>query len=376
MLAQLFATSLWFAPNAVMDALQAGWGISGGVGTVTTAVQLGFVSGTLCFAWLTLADRFHPGPLFLACAWAGALANLLVVWVHEHFHAVLAARFAVGFFLAGVYPVGMKMAAAWYGSGLGRALGFLVGALVLGTASAHLLRGLGAQADWRLVLFGTSALAAVAGVVAALLPEGPHLKRGGAVHWSDIWKAYRVRRFRSASLGYFGHMWEIYAFWAFMPVWLAAYGLSGTALSFTAFAVIGIGAVGCAGGGLWVRRLGGGRVALLQLGTSGLCCLVSPLMFGTPAWLFFPFLLLWGLSAAGDSPQFSALTARHAPPQAVGSALTFGNCAGFALSIGSLWLLEWLQPRLAPDYLLLALLPGPLLGVWAGRSLWWRDGAD
>jgi len=73
---------------------------------------------------------------------------------------------------------------------------------------------------------------------------------------------------------------------------------------------------------------------------------------------------------AGDSPQFSALTAQNAPPQAVGSVLTLVNSIGFGISIVSIQLFVTLAER----HELAALLPwlglGPLLGVWALRPLW------
>ncbi len=368
--AQLLATSLWFAPNAVIGELQAAWSIAGGEGIVTTAVQLGFIAGTLCFALFGIADRYNPANVFLACAFIGAGANVAVLLFPDWFVPVLLARFMVGFCLAGVYPVGMKMAAAWYGGGLGRALGFLVGALVLGTASAHLLRGLGTDWPWEAVIIGTSVLAVVAGTLARAIPEGPFLQRGAPVRFAGVFRAFRVRRFRASAMGYFGHMWELYAFWAFLPVWLAAYGLEGGTLSLAAFTVIGVGALGCAGGGLLVERFGGGRVALSQLGTSALCCLLSPLFLAAPPLVFAAFLLVWGITAAGDSPQFSALNANNAPRELVGSALTLANCIGFSISIVSLSLLEWLQHWLDPAWLLIALLPGPLLGILAARPLW------
>jgi DHA1 family inner membrane transport protein len=85
--------------------------------------------------------------------------------------------------------------------------------------------------------------------------------------------------------------------------------------------------------------------------------------------LFYAWLLLWGITVAGDSPQFSALTAANAPPQAVGSVLTLSNSLGFAISIASIQLFV----GLAPSVPLAALLPwlglGPLLGLWALRPL-------
>ncbi|MDX1606337.1 MAG: MFS transporter, partial [Candidatus Competibacterales bacterium] len=282
---------------------------------------------------------------------------------------VLGARFVAGFCLAGIYPVGMKIAAAWYAGGLGRALGFLVGALVLGTASPHLLQGLGQDWDWRLVVGGTSLACVLGGILVALVPEGPHLARGAPVSFRGVLGGFRSRPFRAAVLGYFGHMWELYAFWAFVPVWIAAHGIQGAGLSYLSFAVIAAGALGCVGGGFLVRYLGGGRVALGQLAVSGACCLASPLLLQAPDALFVAFLLLWGLTVAGDSPQFSALNAQYAPREVVGSALTLANSLGFAITIASLSLLEWLQFQVDPAWLLLPLALGPALGLWLGRPL-------
>jgi MFS family permease len=368
-LGQVLATSVWFAPNAVMAALQPRWPVAGGEGLVTTAVQLGFIAGTLVFAVLGLADRFHPSRVFRVSALIAAAANLAVVTFPDRFVVVLAARFVVGFSLAGVYPVGMKIAAGWYAGGLGRALGLLVGALVLGTASPHLISALGADLPWSWVLVVSSLAAAAGGILVGRVPEGPHLRRGGPVRFGGVLGAFRRPRFRAAALGYFGHMWELYAFWAFVPVWLTAWGLSGAAASLASFVVIAAGSLGCAGGGALVRRLGGGRVALGQLLVSEVCCLASPLVFAGPGWLVLPFLILWGLTAAGDSPQFSALNAHNAPREVVGSALTLTNAIGFAVTIASLTLLDALQWVLPPAWLLLPLGLGPAFGLWFGRRL-------
>ncbi len=76
-LAQFAGTSLWFAVNAVMPDLQQqmGWPASA-VGRLTSALQLGFIVGTLVFALLAIADRFSARRVFLFCALAGALCTL------------------------------------------------------------------------------------------------------------------------------------------------------------------------------------------------------------------------------------------------------------------------------------------------------------
>jgi hypothetical protein len=169
---------------------------------------------------------------------------------------------------------------------------------------------------------------------------------------------------RSSVLGYFGHMWELYTLWVLMPLILAT-RLEGVQLSWAAFIILGSGALGCAVGGHAARRWGSARVAGLQLATSGLCCLSAPWLMHAPDAMFYAWLLLWGITVAGDSPQFSTLTARNAPPQAVGSVLTLTNSIGFAISIASILLFVALTPHVPLGWLLVGLAPGPALGVWA-----------
>ncbi|MBL8379506.1 MAG: MFS transporter [Burkholderiales bacterium] len=369
--AQFAGSAVWFAGNAVMGDLKAAWGLPAeSLGQVLSAVQLGFIAGTLVFAFLTLADRFSPRVIFTLCCLGAALANAAVLASPPGLAPLLASRFATGFFLAGIYPVGMKIASGWYRSGLGNALGFLVGALVLGTAFPHLLKFLGQAWPWQAVLAGVSLVAAAGGLLMfAAVPDGPYLTRAARFDPHALQKVFRSRRFRASAFGYFGHMWELYAFWAFVP-WIIAAFAPAVDASLWSFGVIAAGAAGCAVGGLVSLKLGSARVAVAQLAASGTCCLVSPLVFlFAPPLLILAFLVFWGVVVAGDSPQFSALNAANAPAEATGSALIAANCIGFAITIASITLLNAMVGSLSIAYLYLLLVPGPLLGLLAMRPL-------
>ena len=371
-LAQFAGTSLWFAVNAVMPDLQIqmGWPASD-VGRLTSALQLGFIAGTLVFAVLAIADRFSSRRVFLMCSLAGSLCTVGALAHVDDFLALLMWRATTGFFLAGIYPVGMKIASQWFPKGLGVALGWLVGALVLGSASAHGIRALSSQLPWSTVMLSVAGLAAAGGLMLyALIPE-PSQKSMQAkqLQWqalASLWTDWRVR---SSVLGYFGHMWELYTLWVLAPLILAT-RFEGTQLSIAAFSVIGVGALGCILGGLGAKRWGSAKVATLQLGMSGLCCLLAPWFMSASLEWMMAWLLIWGVTVAGDSPQFSTLTASNAPPHAVGSVLTLTNCIGFGISIVSIELFT----SLATWHDLSTLLPwlglGPLLGIWAMLPLW------
>lgn len=373
-LAQFAGTSLWFAINAVMPDLQRqmGWAASD-VGRLTSALQLGFIAGTLVFAILTIADRYSSRRVFLFCSLAGALCTLAALFQIESFSALLFWRVCTGFFLAGIYPVGMKIAAQWFPKGLGVALGWLVGALVLGSASAHGIRAVSSELPWSTVMLSVAGLAAMGGVMLyALVPE-PMQKPAQAkqLQWQALATIWTDRRVRSSVLGYFGHMWELYTLWVLVPLILAT-RFEGTQLSIAAFSVIGVGSLGCILGGLSAQRWGSAWVATVQLSISGLCCLLAPWLTSAPLEWMMAWLLVWGITAAGDSPQFSTLTASNAPPQAVGSVLTLTNCIGFGISIVSIELFTHLSSSFELANLLPWLGIGPLLGIWAMKPLWRR----
>lgn len=371
---QFAGASLWFAGNAVILDLQLDWGLGdASLGYVTSAVQLGFISGTLLFAMLVIADRFSPRKIFFCCALAGALANASLLAAPRELIALLLLRFATGFFLAGIYPVGMKIAAGWYRQGLGRALGYLVGALVVGTAFPHLIRSSGAELPWQQVIIGVSILATSGGFAMLLaVPDGPQLSSGSAFNPRVLGLIFRSRHFRASAFGYFGHMWELYTLWAFIPLWLLAYATSHDVslnIPLWSFLVIAAGFLGCAGGGLISNRLGSSPVAAVQLAVSGLCCLLAPFMFNTGPVPLLAFLLLWGITVVGDSPQFSALNADNAPREYVGSALTIVNSIGFLITVFSIQLASSLLPLIGVQHLFWLLIPGPLLGLLAMRPL-------
>jgi MFS transporter, DHA1 family, inner membrane transport protein len=377
-LAQLLGTSPWFAVNAVMPDLQrlAGWETHA-VGGLSAALQLGFVAGTLLFALLAVADRFSARWVFFTSACGAAICTLAAAEASPSLPALTFWRVATGLCLAGIYPVGMKLAAQWFPQGLGAALGWLVGALVLGSASAHALRAWGVDfaqdggSAVRSVFWAVAALCAVAGLMVLWLVPEPAVRLGRVapgLRLQALASLWRDRRLRASAGGYFGHMWELYTVWVLVPLVLATRLADTVAVSWAAFLVLAAGALGCIGGGLVARRWGGpaagARVAAVQLAASGLCCLVAPWMLQAPMPLFMVWLLLWGITVAGDSPQFSALTASFAPPAAVGSVLALVNSMGFAISAYSVDLFL----RATAHHTLAVVLPwlalGPALGLW------------
>lgn len=368
-IAQFLCTSLWFAGNAILTDLAKDLNLNeAALGHITSAVQFGFIIGTLTYAALMIADRFLPSRVFFISAILGAVSNLSITMGEQSITSLLVLRFLTGFFLAGIYPVGMKIASDHFEKGLGKALGFLVGALVVGTAFPHLLKSFTAALPWKMVLIFTSALSIVGGTLILLLvPNSPYQKKGQSLNFTALFNIFKTRPFRSAAFGYFGHMWELYTFWAFVPVILTTYKNLHPAgnlnIPVLSFSIIAAGGLACVASGYLSQIFGVKKTAFIALFLSGCCCIISPFTFSLPAIPFIIFLIFWGLAVIADSPLFSTLVAQNATAEIKGTSLTIVTCIGFSITIVSIELLNYLSGYINTRFIFLFLAPGPIAGL-------------
>jgi MFS family permease len=371
-ISQFFCTSLWFAGNGVMRNLVETFQLQdSALGHLTSAVQFGFITGTFIFALFTIADRFSPSKVFFISATLGGIFNMGLIFDTQTLASLLTLRFLTGFFLAGIYPVGMKIATDYYQKGLGKSLGFLVGALVLGTALPHLLKDVLVAYSWKSVLISTSVLSFIGGLLMLMLvKDGPFRKVSTSLNLSICFQVFKNRKFRKAAFGYFGHMWELYTFWTFVPVLLLLYQKSQADVFFNiplvSFGIIGIGSISCIVGGYISQKIGVQKTAFGFLFFSCLCCLLSPFLFQiSNEYIFIAFLFFWGMMVIADSPLFSTLVAQNAPVKDKGTALTIVNCIGFSITIVSIQILSNLQIASNSYYIFMILAIGPILGLIA-----------
>lgn len=371
-LSQFFCTSLWFAGNSIVADIARDLSLGQDfLAHQTSMIQFGFIAGTLVFAILSISDRFSPSLVFFCSALLAALFNLGISIDDISAPQILLFRFSTGFFLAGIYPVGMKIASDHYEKGLGKSLGFLVGALVLGTAFPHLLKDLLQGFPWKYVIYITTSLSVLGGLsIFLFVPDGPFRKAGQKIKWTAFLSGFKNPDFRAASFGYFGHMWELYTFWAFIPIILAGYNALYPAAHLNvplfSFAIIASGGLACMVSGWISQWYGVKKIATLTLLFSCLCCLASPIfLFSSFPMLLVSFLFVWGIVVVADSPLFSTLVAQNAPAATRGTALTVVNSIGFSITILSIQLINFLSEMISSQFIYMVLAIGPILGLAA-----------
>lgn len=371
-ISQFLCTSLWFAGNSVISNIVKEFHLDTSfLAHLTSAIQFGFISGTLLFAVFTIADRFSPSLVFFCSSILAGLFNLGITIPDIQPSEILLFRFLTGFFLAGIYPVGMKIAADYYQAGLGRSLGFLVGALVLGTAFPHLLKDTIPASSWKYVIYATTVLSLLGGLsVYFFVPDGPYRKPAQKLNFTAFIKGFRHPGFRTAAFGYFGHMWELYTFWAFVPVMLTAYNYhypdAHLNVPLLSFLIIALGGPACVFGGILSQYSGPKKIAIMALFLSCFCCIVSPFfLFSTSAVLLVLYLFIWGIVVIADSPLFSTMVAQNAAPESRGASLTIVNCIGFSITIISIQFLNAFTGKIDTQYIYMLLGIGPVLGLTA-----------
>lgn len=368
--AEVLAMSLWFISAAILGDLTAETQLSAAFqAALSSSVQAGFVIGAVALAIAGIADRFEPKYVFALFSCIAALANALLTVIPVDSWLTILMRGVTGAALAGVYPVGMKIAVGWGQRDRGLLVGLLVGGLTLGSAAPHLMAFLGG-AEWRSTVLIASVLALLASFLILITTTGPYHAKAARFDPSVIMQAWRNKKIRHAYGGYLGHMWELYAMWSWIAVALTvsfsvSMGATDAAeyAKLVTFVVIACGAISCGFAGWIADKIGKAELTIVAMLVSGLSALLFAFSFSGPVWITVLITLVWGISIIPDSAQFSALVADYAKSEQAGSLLTFQTALGFTLTILTVQLMPVVAGWLGWSTAMGLLAIGPALGI-------------
>ena len=375
-LAMVLGMTPWFSATVAAPGMRAEWNTTPSVSAwLTIAVQLGFVLGTFVSAVLLLSDRFSARRLASASSCLVTIATAALAWRHTGPATAIALCGLTGAALAGVYPPGIKIAAGWWRSGRGTAIGILVGALTIGSAMPNLLRALSATERWRTVILAAAACALVSASLFGLaVRDGPFQAASAPFNPRALSTVVRNRWVALATAGYLGHMWELYAMWssigAFWAFVMAPRALAPALAPVFAFITIASGAIGCVVAGVAADRVGRPIVTIVAMAISATCALAIGFLTTAPLVVVTVVAVVWGISIVADSAQFSAAITELAPSQYVGTAITLQTCLGFLLTIITIRLVPVWVHLWGWELAYVPLAIGPVAGILAMWPLW------
>ena len=285
--------------------------------------------------------------------------------------------------LSGVYPPVVKLIATWFQKGRGIAMGIIIGALTIGSATPHLFRAIAAEANWVLVIWTSSLTTFLAGLIFLFcVSEGPFVFARTRFNPFHIMQVIRSKPLTLVNIGYVGHMWELYAMWAWILTFAQFSEKSFAVFPFGtpeyfSFFIISIGAIGCVIAGRLSDVYGRCYTTAILMFVSGTCAFSIGLLVNTSPMLFTAVALLWGITIVADSGQFSTAVTELSEPHLVGTALTVQMALGFGITVITIWLVpiaaQWFGSF---QWAFLFLVPGPFIGVIAMLALRRRPEAE
>jgi MFS family permease len=371
---QLLVLTLWFSASAVAPQLQSEWGLSVAAASwLTLAVQIGFVIGALTSAFFNLPDLIPARQMFFMATVVAVAANsMLVLLSGSALVPAAILRLIVGVSLAGVYPAGLKVVSGWFDQRRGMALGVLVGALTVGSALPHLVRGTGLE--WRPVILVSSGLAMIGGILMLkFVRDGPYDTAPSPFSIRLVGSVVANKGVRLSTYGYLGHMWELYAMWTWTAAFLVASaeagGYSKAWVSAATFAIIAIGGAGSWWAGILADRYGKEWIAGGAMAISGTMALLSPFVFGANPFVVLALFGVWGLTVVADSAQFSALVTETADDRYRGTALTLQTAVGFMLTLVTIRGVPAIAAAVGWQWVFPWLAVGPIVGIFAMHRL-------
>jgi len=271
----------------------------------------------------------------------------------------------------------MKMAATWFLSRRGLAIGIVVGALTIGKAVPYLVHAIPGVGVTPVITCASAAALIAALLVASAYRDGPAPFPQRPFTLALVGTVLRHKQYRHVLGGYSGHMLELYACWIWLPSFLAASALarghtteaSASWVNALSFIVLAAGAIGCVIGGELADRIGPVRLVVISMLVSGSSALLTPLVFGAPSIVVVTLLLIWSVSVIADSAQFSTLVTRVVDPHSIGTALTLQTSIGFLLTTITIQLVPLVVAVVGWRYAFPMLALGPALGIAAIRRL-------